>query len=108
MKRRRNAPPRASRRLAKLYAEKLHDREHAAFYYQKHLEHLENREHALGGADAAEALQYLANYLKDSGRLREAEQYCRRLLQCSDSSQKQSAQALLKDVLSRSAQSTAK
>lgn len=86
----------AALRLAQLYARHIVDRNQAAYFYKKHLDRRE-QEDAMGGGDVIEALKYLAEYLKDTGDLVQAEVYCTKLLDY-NSPVKKEAEAMLREI----------
>jgi anaphase-promoting complex subunit 8 len=81
-------------KLAKLHAN-MGQREEAAHFHRLNLQRLDD-EHA-EGAELIEALQFLAQYAKESGSLQEAEKYCTRLLDFGGPA-KEAAKGLLREI----------
>ena len=81
-------------KLAKLHAN-TGQREEAAHFHRLNLQRLDD-EHA-EGAELIEALQFLAQYAKESGSLQEAEKYCTRLLDFGGPA-KEAAKGLLREI----------
>lgn len=81
-------------KLARLY-EKQGNKEMAAKYYRRVLEHKGDQ---MDDQDAIAALLFLAEYSRSTSELDLAEEYCNRLLDVGVSSVKEQAQSLLRDL----------
>jgi anaphase-promoting complex subunit 8 len=81
-------------KLAKLHAS-MGQRDEAAHFHRLNLQRLDD-DHA-EGSELVEALQFLAQYAKECGRLQEAEKYCTRLLDFGGPA-KEAAKALLREI----------
>jgi anaphase-promoting complex subunit 8 len=73
---------------------------HAAHYFRRILELRGGERVGDGAPEVQEALSFLANFCKERGELREASQYCTRLVD-SGSQFKEEAKAMLREIHAR-------
>ena len=73
---------------------------HAAHYFRRILELRGGERGGDGAPEVQEALSFLANFCKERGELREASQYCTRLVD-SGSQFKEEAKAMLREIHAR-------
>ena len=89
----------ALQELARIFKEE-EDMPHAAHYFRRILELRGGERGGDGAPEVQEALSFLANFCKERGELREASQYCTRLVD-SGSQFKEEAKAMLREIHAR-------